>query len=189
VGRLRLIRFRLTEVDLCDLPERIRDKVMPEPNSGCWLWIGTLKNGYGLLGHEYAHRLVMRLSGKEVSGLVLDHICHTPCCVNPFHLKPGTQADNCLTARPRIPKTHCPKGHPYSGSNLRIDAEGYKRCRLCDYHYHARYRAAGRRKQYQKLSDAQTPHAQAARDNALKATQAMVANAARRHEHWAQGGD
>ncbi len=29
-------------------------------------------------------------------------------------------------------KTHCPKGHPYSGANLRIDTNGARRCRVCE---------------------------------------------------------
>lgn len=32
------------------LPDRFWDKIEPEPNSGCWLWIGALRtNGYGTL--------------------------------------------------------------------------------------------------------------------------------------------
>jgi len=31
--------------------------------------------------------------------------------------------------RPR--KTHCPKGHPYSGPNLRIAPDGHRICRTC----------------------------------------------------------
>jgi len=29
------------------------------------------------------------------------------------------------------PKTHCPKGHPYSVRNTYIDPKGKKRCRRC----------------------------------------------------------
>jgi hypothetical protein len=28
-------------------------------------------------------------------------------------------------------KTHCPRGHPYSGKNLYIDPKGFRRCRQC----------------------------------------------------------
>jgi len=28
-------------------------------------------------------------------------------------------------------KSHCPKGHPYSGDNLYIDPKGNRRCRAC----------------------------------------------------------
>lgn len=33
--------------------------------------------------------------------------------------------------RPDGPKTHCPSGHPYSGTNLRISYRGDKICRTC----------------------------------------------------------
>ncbi len=33
------------------LPNRFWDKVVPEPNSGCWLWIGAVTpTGYGVIG-------------------------------------------------------------------------------------------------------------------------------------------
>lgn len=28
-------------------------------------------------------------------------------------------------------KTHCPRGHPYSGHNLYVDPKGFRRCRQC----------------------------------------------------------
>jgi hypothetical protein len=34
-----------------DLIERIERMSTPEPNTGCWLWLGALgTNGYGTLG-------------------------------------------------------------------------------------------------------------------------------------------
>lgn len=32
----------------------------------------------------------------------------------------------------RIPKTHCPRGHEFSGDNVRISRLGVKECRACD---------------------------------------------------------
>lgn len=32
---------------------------------------------------------------------------------------------------PNTLKTHCPKGHPYLGSNLYVDPKGNRRCRAC----------------------------------------------------------
>jgi len=29
-------------------------------------------------------------------------------------------------------KTHCPKDHPYSGSNLLVQSDGRRRCRICN---------------------------------------------------------
>lgn len=28
--------------------------------------------------------------------------------------------------------THCPSGHPYSGTNVRVDKKGHRKCRTCD---------------------------------------------------------
>lgn len=74
--------------------------VMPEPNSGCWLWIGATKaNGYGNCSDgersRNAHRLSYELHVGEIpAGMVIRHRCDTPSCVNPDHLVPGTQREN-----------------------------------------------------------------------------------------------
>src|ERR1700761_3720809 len=84
------------------LEERFFDSVMPEPNSGCWLWVGSLnENGYGTIGVAYktqlAHRVSYRLHvGPIPDGLNVLHKCDVPCCVNPDHLFPGTQETNVI---------------------------------------------------------------------------------------------
>lgn len=76
-------------------------QIMPEPNSGCWLWIGAqTTTGYGAFTKHrkvyYAHRAAYEAARGHgtAAGLVVRHRCDTPCCVNPDHLETGTDLDN-----------------------------------------------------------------------------------------------
>ena len=71
-------------------------RVHYEPNSGCWLWAGADNGeGYGKFRGKYAHRLSYeRHKGPIPDGLHLDHLCRMPCCINPDHLEPVTNAEN-----------------------------------------------------------------------------------------------
>jgi len=85
------------------LSERFYDKVMPEPNSGCWLWVGSERKGYGRLycrenGRQKpysAHRLSYELhKGAIPRGMIICHRCDNTYCVNPDHLYCGTHEQN-----------------------------------------------------------------------------------------------
>ena len=68
--------------------------------SGCWLWLGSVNSGYGVISirgkRHYAHRLSWECHYRLdiPAGQVIRHKCNTPLCVNPQHLQTGTQQQN-----------------------------------------------------------------------------------------------
>lgn len=73
-----------------------------DKTEGCWLWEGTIDSkGYGMLwldkyvrAHRHSYALLV---GPPPD--ILDHSCGIRHCVNPDHLRPVTQAQNCQNRR------------------------------------------------------------------------------------------
>jgi hypothetical protein len=112
----------------------------------CHIWQGAPDGaGYGrfYIRHGwvvYAHRWMLGFSlGRPLdSHEEARHRCDNPICVNPAHLEIGSHADNMRDMAERGrgrgwhgDKTHCPKGHPYSGDNVRLKPGGGRVCRQC----------------------------------------------------------
>lgn len=83
------------------LQERIENLSIPEPNSGCWLWMGSLNAlGYGSITmrperSKLAHRMSWAaFRGPILGGQNVLHKCDVRCCVNPEHLFLGSHSDN-----------------------------------------------------------------------------------------------
>lgn len=95
--------------------ERLLSNSAPADERGCWNWQGYRdKKGYGRCedrcGEALAHRLsFIEFVGPIPEGLHILHSCDNPACINPEHLRAGTNDDN-MADRIERDRCHKPKG-------------------------------------------------------------------------------
>lgn len=142
-------------------------KVDKRPD-GCWIWTGAIhRSGYATFTDgsnstqrtKWVHRLAYELLVGEIpAGLVLDHLCRVPLCVNPEHLEPVTQRENMLRSAligGKAAQTHCLRGHEFTPENTWRNKNNQRWCKTCQHDRQVAMAAtwAAARKAKQLLSD------------------------------------
>jgi hypothetical protein len=118
-----------------NLLEIIFARCMPEPNSGCWLWLGALNtHGYGWMWRreikrpEEAHRIVFReLHGSIPPRMGVLHHCDNRSCCNPDHLYLGSDADNARDRKRRGRNRHQTGEHNSFAKLTAVDVQSIRK--------------------------------------------------------------
>lgn len=124
------------------LAEALDRHSIPEPNSGCTLWLGEVNSkGYGRIVQGggirrrrfLAHRVAYEAAYGPSCGAVIAHRCDNPACVNPAHLfattQPGNLHDMRAKGRGCLPPTR--RGSESASAKLTEAEVAQIRERLC----------------------------------------------------------
>lgn len=113
---------------------RLKEKITIEAISGCWLWTGGSRSGYGTIWCSERETMIashrasyMHYIGPIPEGLELDHICGNTLCCNPKHLEAVTHKENVNRGKAGThiveraeAQTHCKHGHEYTEENTKV---------------------------------------------------------------------
>lgn len=121
--------------------EKLDKYSVPEPNSGCVLWLGTTNpKGYGRVYHQgrthNAHRLAWETKqGPIPEGLTVDHLCRVRSCVNIGHMEIVPNRINVLRGvgltAINASKAICKRGHDFTPENTHRRNDKYQSSRDC----------------------------------------------------------
>jgi hypothetical protein len=120
--------------------EVIASHVTPGAN-GCLLWTGATNKGYGKLRRAEtnktwaAHRFAWTITNGPIpEGMVIDHLCRTPLCVNTDHMEVTTIRVNTIRgfsdSGKNARKLACKRGHDFTPDNT-FPCNGEKPGRGC----------------------------------------------------------
>lgn len=121
------------------------DAFVPEPNSGCLLWLGYVDSkGYGQRRWRGKTIRVHRVAWEQAHGAIplgvsVLHRCDVRSCANERHLYLGDQAQNVrdMYARGRArsqthaPVAACKHGHAFTEANTYTDKRNRRHCKRC----------------------------------------------------------
>ena len=92
--------------------EELLLRTIPEPNSGCWIWLGGTDRGYAVITKLDHHVRVARIIledklGRPIKpGMLALHTCDVRPCLNREHLYEGTHGENLVDSWTRGTRRH-----------------------------------------------------------------------------------
>ena len=105
--------------------ERFASRVLFRGDDDCWIWTGGLESdgGYSRFRRDdrtviAGHRWSLLAGTGSLNDPIARHTCDIRCCVNPAHLRGGTQAQNIADTMRRGAWTPIAKTGPTSWPTL-----------------------------------------------------------------------